>query len=70
MVVDFRLGEVIRLKKPHPCGEDRWEIVRLGADIGLRCLGCRHRVLLERRDVERRLNQRFELEVDINRSLP
>lgn len=70
MIVDFHLGEVLRLKKPHPCGDDRWEIVRLGADIGLRCLGCRHRVLLARRDVERQLKERLEREVDINPGLP
>jgi len=49
------MGDVVRLRKPHPCGGFEWEIVRLGADIGLRCGTCRHRVLLERRVLERRL---------------
>ena len=49
------MGDVLRLRKPHPCGGFEWEIVRLGADIGLRCRSCRRRVLLERRVLERRM---------------
>jgi len=49
------MGDVVRLRKPHPCGGFEWEVVRLGADIGLRCRGCGRRVLLERRVLERRL---------------
>ena len=56
--VEFRLGDVVRLKKAHPCGSDRWEVVRLGADIGLRCLGCERRVLVERGALERKLSKR------------
>ena len=55
MPEEFRMGDVVRLRKPHPCGGFEWEVVRLGADIGLRCRGCRRRVLLERRVLERRL---------------
>jgi len=55
MPIDFRIGDVIRLRKPHPCGSYDWTVVRIGADIGLRCLNCNHRVLLTRRDAERRL---------------
>jgi hypothetical protein len=51
----FYLGDVVRLRKPHPCGSFEWTVVRLGADIGLRCHGCNHKVLLPRRDLERRL---------------
>ena len=54
-VVGFRLGDRVRLRKPHPCGSTSWRVVRIGADIGLVCDGCGHRVLLERRDLERRL---------------
>ncbi len=53
-LLEVRLGDVYRLKKPHPCGSAEWRVVRLGADIGLRCLGCQHRILLERRLFERR----------------
>ncbi len=51
----FYLGDVVRLRKPHPCGSFEWTVVRLGADIGLRCLGCNHKILLPRRELERRL---------------
>jgi hypothetical protein len=49
------LGDVVRLRKPHPCGSFDWTVVRLGADIGLRCHGCARKVLLPRRELERRL---------------
>lgn len=55
MVIEFRIGDVVRLRKPHPCGGTEWRVVRLGADIGLRCLTCQRRVLLARSDLERRL---------------
>ena len=49
------LDDVVRLRKPHPCGSHDWTVVRLGADIGLRCHGCGHKVLLPRRTLEKRL---------------
>jgi len=55
VVLEIRLGDVVRLRKPHPCGGYDWEVVRLGADIGIRCLKCHHRVLLPRSTFERRL---------------
>ena len=45
----------MRLRKPHPCGGYDWEVTRLGADIGLRCLQCGRRVMLERAVLERRM---------------
>lgn len=45
---DIRLGDVVRMRKPHPCGSYDWEVVRLGADIGIRCRQCARRVLLPR----------------------
>jgi hypothetical protein len=53
-IVEYRLGDVLRLRKPHPCGGYEWRVTRLGADIGLECLTCGRRVLLERREVEKR----------------
>jgi len=55
MLPDLGLGDVVRLRKPHPCGSYEWKVVRLGADIGLECLGCGRRILLARRDLARRL---------------
>lgn len=60
--IPFAIDDVVRLKKPHPCGSHVWTVVRLGADIGLKCHGCSRRVLLPRREVERRLRG-FEFRV-------
>jgi hypothetical protein len=54
-VVEFRLGDVLTLRRAHPCGSREWLVDRLGADIGLRCRGCDRHVLLDRRTLERRL---------------
>jgi hypothetical protein len=54
-VLTLLLGDIVRLRRAHPCGGDRWQVERLGADIGLRCLTCRRRVLIERRPLERRI---------------
>ena len=57
MLQDIRMDDVVQLRKPHPCGSYEWRVVRIGADIGLKCLTCRHRVLLSRRDFEKRLKK-------------
>jgi hypothetical protein len=54
-VLTLLLGDVVRLRRAHPCGGSTWLVDRLGADIGLRCQGCGRHVLLERRTLERRL---------------
>ena len=55
--MEIKLGDLVRLKKKHPCGSYEWQVVRLGADIGIKCRGCNRRVLLERRDFERRVKE-------------
>jgi hypothetical protein len=55
MLPEIDLDDVVRLRKSHPCGSYEWRIIRLGADIGLECLGCQRRVLLPRRKLARRL---------------
>lgn len=55
MVTEIRLGDIVRLKKKHPCGGYQWQVVRLGADIGIICLKCQRRVLLNRPIFERRI---------------
>jgi hypothetical protein len=55
MVLDIKLGNIVRLKKKHPCGSYEWQVIRLGADIGIKCLKCQRRVLLERSVFERRV---------------
>jgi hypothetical protein len=53
----LRRGDVVRLRRPHPCGTSDFEVVRLGADIGLRCVGCGRRIMLARSLLERRLER-------------
>jgi len=55
MLPDLKMDDVLRLRKPHPCGGYEWKVVRLGADIGLECLSCGRRVLLPRRQLARRV---------------
>ena len=60
MPIEIQLDDVVRLRKPHPCGSYDWRVIRLGADIGLRCLACGRRVLLPRREFEKRLKTILE----------
>ena len=55
MPIDIQPGDTVRMRKPHPCGGFDWQISRIGADIGLKCLTCGHRVMLTRHDFEKRL---------------
>ena len=57
MTIEIKLGDVVRLRKAHPCGSYEWEVVRVGADIGLKCLKCQRRVLLERGVFRRRVKE-------------
>lgn len=52
-VANYHLGDVVQLRKLHPCGSDRWEILRVGMDFRLRCLGCGHLVLIPRAKFEK-----------------
>ncbi|MEE9284172.1 MAG: DUF951 domain-containing protein [Dehalococcoidia bacterium] len=58
MVTPFELGDVLTVRKAHPCGGHQWRVERLGADIGIRCTTCGHYVLAERRRLERRIKER------------
>lgn len=51
--MNFELGEVIKMKKAHPCGTNQWEILRVGMDFRLKCCGCGHQVMLPRKQVEK-----------------
>jgi hypothetical protein len=53
--LELLLGDVVRLRRTHPCGSTAWLVDRLGADIGLRCQGCGRHVMLDRRTLEARL---------------
>lgn len=63
MAVDYtevRIGDEVRMRKPHPCGSDRWRVVRLGADIGIVCNGCGRKVLLPRSQFMRQVKALLE----------
>lgn len=57
--VQVALGDIAEMKKPHPCGSHRWEITRTGMDIGLKCEGCGHRVMIPRPKFEKSLKKLF-----------
>ncbi len=47
-MLKLELGDIVTLKKPHPCGSHDWEVIRLGSDVKLKCLGCEHIVMIDR----------------------
>ena len=57
MALELNIGDVLRMKKPHPCGGSLWTVTRLGADIGMTCQECGRYVLLARPHLARRLKQ-------------
>ncbi len=59
MLPDLQLKDIVRLRKAHPCGSYEWVVVRLGADIGIECQGCGHRVLLTRRELAKRMKAKL-----------
>jgi len=64
MYTDIRLGDVVAMRKPHPCGSSQWEVVRLGADIGMRCGKCGRRVLIPRSQFLRRVKTLVSRQVE------
>jgi hypothetical protein len=54
MPQDVQVDDLVRLRKPHPCGSYEWLVVRIGADIGLKCQMCGKRILLDRRNFKKR----------------
>lgn len=57
MYVEVNLGDIVQMRKKHPCGSFQWEVVRLGTDIGLVCQGCKRRVLLPRGTFNKRMKK-------------
>lgn len=53
----YDLHDDVEMKKPHPCGENRWEIIRMGADIRIKCRGCGHLVMMPRKEFERKMKK-------------
>jgi hypothetical protein len=53
----LNIGDTVQMRKQHPCGGDQWQILRVGADIGMRCLTCGRKVMLPRAECERRIKR-------------
>ncbi|ASZ08630.1 MULTISPECIES: DUF951 domain-containing protein [Enterococcus] len=56
----YDLGDIVEMKKPHACQTNRWEIIRMGADIKIKCVNCGHIVMMTRRDFEKKLKKILE----------
>ena len=55
--MDIRVGDILTMKKQHPCGEKRWQVLRIGADFKLRCTGCGREVMLPRAKIEKNIKK-------------
>ncbi|HEB12398.1 MAG TPA: DUF951 domain-containing protein [Actinobacteria bacterium] len=66
MVAKLALNDIIKLKKPHPCGTNEWKVDKLGMDIGLTCLGCGHHVKIRRSKLNKNLRGLIENTSDQN----
>ena len=53
--MDINVTDIIQLKKQHPCGSNEWEVLRIGADFRLKCIGCGHQIMIPRRLVEKNI---------------
>ncbi|HZG14982.1 MAG TPA: DUF951 domain-containing protein [Candidatus Bathyarchaeia archaeon] len=53
----FGLGDVVQMKKQHPCGTNAWKVIRMGADIRIKCTGCEHSVMIPRLEFERKMKK-------------
>ncbi|EOD00036.1 hypothetical protein L21TH_1925 [Caldisalinibacter kiritimatiensis] len=66
MPMKLNVGDIVQLKKKHPCGEDKWEIMRTGIDFRIKCLGCNRQVWMPRRDLEKRIKKIIDTSEEYN----
>ena len=62
MILKYEVGDLVTLKKGHPCGENKWEVLRTGVDIKLKCEGCERQIWLTRIEFEKRVRKIFVVE--------
>ena len=55
--MDIQVGDILKMKKPHPCGSKEWEVLRIGADFRLKCVGCGHQIMIARRQAEKNIKE-------------
>ncbi len=60
--MDIQIGDIVTMKKQHPCGERRWQVLRIGADLRLKCLGCGHSVMVPRVKMQKSIREIFRPE--------
>ncbi len=53
----FGLGDVVQMKKQHPCGTNAWKVIRMGMDIRIKCTGCEHSIMMPRLEFERKMKK-------------
>ena len=58
--MDIQVGDIVKLKKQHPCGSHEWEVLRIGADFRLKCCGCEHQIMIPRRTLEKSVKEIFK----------
>ena len=63
--MEINVGEIIKLKKQHPCGSKEWEVLRIGMDFRLKCMGCEHQIMIARKQVEKNIRGIQKKELDI-----
>ncbi len=63
-MMEYNLGDIVQMKKPHPCGENRWKIIRVGMDVKLKCEKCSHIVMMPHETLVKRLKKILESEND------
>lgn len=57
---EFSLNDIVEMKKQHPCGENKWQIIRMGMDVRIKCLGCERSVLIPRNEFAKKLKKVIE----------
>ncbi|MDD3369839.1 MAG: DUF951 domain-containing protein [Lachnospiraceae bacterium] len=55
--MDIQTGDIVRMKKQHPCGSAKWKVLRIGADFRLECIGCGHQIMIARKLVEKNIRE-------------
>ena len=67
--MDINVGDVLKLKKQHPCGSREWEVLRVGADFRLKCLGCGHQIMIARKLLEKNVKEIVEKSRKVDRNM-
>ena len=55
--MDIQVGDIVKLKKQHPCGSHEWEVLRVGADFRVKCMGCEHQIMIPRKTLEKSVKE-------------